>query len=418
MPERLEIAQARGLGADGPLQRKADPLMQLAAPGEEQILVDRLAHEGVGELVAAAALAALRQRLDQIAVREPAEPGRDAVRTGRDGAKQGLLECHAKHGGLLEQAPVVGWQPIDPGQEKTLQGRRNVHSLAVLSAAPAIALADQDALVDEAAYHLLDEQGIAVGPRRDQPLDAGKGSFIRPAEQAADQLGRFLPGEPGQPELRPLGLRDGHPACLRTQRDQDHQRPSGQVVGDVTKQVERGGIGPVQILHDEQNRPLIEAPLDQRARRQRDLALDLLGIEIGIPGAGFPQAQQVAQHRHHRLRDLERRPEGAETGCELLPCDLERVFRRDLITVAKQGGEGAVGRLAERRAAMAADRGRGQLRIVPDPAQELGNQPRLAGAGLAGHAHQLRPATLRPAKRVEQLPELADAPHHRRFEAV
>ena len=63
-------------------------------------------------------------------------------------------------------------------------------------------------------------------------------------------------------------------------REQHHQAPVRQVVDDVSQQVHRGRVGPVQILDDDQERLLLQAPLDQRARGQRDLALELLGLEV------------------------------------------------------------------------------------------------------------------------------------------
>ena len=48
--------------------------------------------------------------------------------------------------------------------------------------------------------------------------------------------------------------------------------------------------------------PLLQAPLDQRARGQHDLALELLGLEVA--GPVLLHAEHVAQHRRDGLRHL------------------------------------------------------------------------------------------------------------------
>ena len=67
------------------------------------------------------------------------------------------------------------------------------------------------------------------------------------------------------------------------------------MIDDVAQQVDRGRVRPMEIVDDEQERPLLEPPLDQRAGGKRDLALELLGIEVAR--MRLLDAEQVAQHR-------------------------------------------------------------------------------------------------------------------------
>ena len=57
----------------------------------------------------------------------------------------------------------------------------------------------------------------------------------------------------------------------------------------------------MEIVDDDQQRPLLEATLDQQAGGEHDLALELLGIELAR--ARLLDAKQVAQHRRDRLGD-------------------------------------------------------------------------------------------------------------------
>ena len=164
-----------------------------------------------------------------------------------------------------------------------MQRGRNVHRLASRRARPAIALANEHALAHQAADDLLDEQRIAPGARRDEMLDLGEGVPVHRAEQTAHERPRLVGGERGEPDDGLRGPGDQRRARVGAMREQHHQAPVRQMVDDVSQQVHRGSVGPVEILHDDQKRLLLQPPLDQRARGQRDLALELLGLEVAGP---------------------------------------------------------------------------------------------------------------------------------------
>ena len=148
-------------------------------------------------------------------------------------------------------------------------------------------------------------------------------------------------------------------------REEHHQGPVRQVVDDVAQQVHRGRVGPVEILDDDQERTLLQPPLDQRARGQRDLALELLGLEVARPR--LLDAEHVAQHRRDGLRHLGRRSERPQARRQLLPRDLERVVGVDLVGFAEERAEDAVGGLAQRRAGGPADRRAGEPAVGLEP---------------------------------------------------
>ena len=89
-----------------------------------------------------------------------------------------------------------------------------------------------------------------------------------------------------------------------------------------------------------------------------------------------------------------------------------------MVGFAEQRPEDAVGGLAQRRAGDAADGRAGEPAVGLEPLQELGDQPRLAGARLADQAHDLGAAPLHPLERREQLVELVGAPDQRGREPV
>ena len=91
---------------------------------------------------------------------------------------------------------------------------------------------------------------------------------------------------------------------------------------------------------------MLQTPLDQCARRQRDLAMQLLGLEV--PGLGVFHAEHVAEHGGDRGGLVGPSSERHQAVGELLSSDVERVGRVDLVRFAEERPEDAVGRLTQR----------------------------------------------------------------------
>ena len=77
------------------------------------------------------------------------------------------------------------------------------------------------------------------------------------AEQAAHQRQGLVAGERDQADDGLRSPRDQRRARIGSMRDQHHQAPVREMVGNVPQHVHRGGVGPVQVFHDEQKRHLI-----------------------------------------------------------------------------------------------------------------------------------------------------------------
>ena len=209
-----------------------------------------------------------------------------------------------------------------------------------------------------------------------------------------------------------LGAQGAQRARIGALQDQQHQGPVRQLVDDLAQQVDRGRVGPVQVVDDHHDRLLRQPPLEQRARRQRDLALQLLGLDVA--GPGLLDAEQVVQHLRHRIGLVRIGAEGPQALLQLAPGRLQRVGLLDAVGLAEQRAEGAVGRLAERRAGGAAHAGRREPVVAFEPREQLGEQARLARAGLADHADELGLAALHAVERGQQALDRRVAPDQRR----
>jgi hypothetical protein len=195
----------------------------------------------------------------------------------------------------------------------------------------------------------------------------------RGAEQPGDQLAHLSRGERG--ELDDRLRRPGHERRPRLGpvREQKHQRPVSELIGHVAQQIHRRGVRPVQVLDEDHQGLVLEAPLDQGARGQRDLTPELFGLDVGARALLHPE--HVAQDGRDGLRLLVPRAQRAETGGQLLPGDVERVGGIDLVRLPKERSEEAVGRLAQGRARGPAHGRAGEASVGVEPRQQLGDEP-------------------------------------------
>ena len=319
--ERFQIAQSLRAGAAGALERAAGPLVQLGPAGEQKILVRHLVHERVREPVAIGVVAMLA--------------GSDRTRRGG----QPLPRCLQRPSQWRARAPHRTPPPARPlpaagggrrreagrcGRGAALQRRRNVCRFADRRARPAPALADEHAVAHQAADDLLDEQRIAAGARRDRSAGLARRRCPSTGPNSPPTSARVSSGESGASRMMACAARaiEGRRASERcessiikrwsaswstTYRSSSTEAASAQWRSSTT--ISSGA--------------LLQAPLDQRARGQRDLTLELLGFEVARPRLLDPE--HVAQHRRDGLRRLGRGSERPQSRRQLLPGDVERV---------------------------------------------------------------------------------------------
>ena len=350
--EGFEIAQPLGPRAGRLLERAPDSFVELGPPGQQEVLIDDLVNEPVREAISSS-LGPLTEGLDEIGLGEPRELRVDGARLGRDGAKERPVERRPEHGRFLEKPPRRHGQAVHPREEKSVE-RGWDDRLGHRGAAPAAPLALEHSSAHQAAYDLLDEERIAARPPGDEVLQ--RLQVRRRAEESRHQRARLVRGERGDTDDRLGGA--GHEGRRRVGpvREQYHQRPVGQLIDYLAQEIDRGNVRPVAILDQEEQGFPFHAPLDQSPCGQHDLALELLGLDIGMHLALEPE--HVAQDRR----------------------DGRRVSRLHLIGLSEEGAEDAVRRLPQRRACGAPDGRAGQASVGVESGG-VARQKRMALAG-------------------------------------
>ena len=207
-------------------------------------------------------------------------------------------EVAAEHRADLRDLPRLA-KPVEARRERLLQGRRDG-----LHAASRAALEKQ-------ARHLLDEQRHAAGALADAVDHLGGQGMAR--GDLADHA----------PHLRAVERRKRNDAVVRAQapgraefrpgRRDDEQRRLRAALGQRPQEIERGRIGPVQVLEGEHDR-LRSGACEKPGRHRRQLP-----------------ASQFLRREFRRAvlgqRDVEQRREQGRIFCRV-ETDLRRVFSR------------------------------------------------------------------------------------------
>ena len=180
-------------------------------------------------------------------------------------------------------------------------------------------------------------------------------------------------GQPGAPRplVEQLGPRERH-----------HGAPGlAQLAAEVLDQVELARRGPVDVLVDDEHRPLRAEALEHAPQRQEEEAL---GDDRGVRAE--PEEEGEVARRVLRLGGRQERGDARD---ELLPGDLLGVGVEDAERLPDELGRRVVaGALLVRHAAAAQDEPSRRLDLGPD----LADEPRLADPRRADHGDELRPA--------------------------
>ena len=161
--------------------------------------------------------------------------------------------------------------------------------------------------LEHRAGHLLHEQRHAVGLARDlrDPARVQRG-LGDAAHERAGVLGRE-PVERQHLHVAARGERILRAAC----RADEHQRRLARVVQQAQDELERGGIGPVQIFDDEHQRRLLRLvahPAQDRVERQ--FAATVRAQCLGR-AAGYRDAQQAREQLEPQLAEVLTPPDHA-----------------------------------------------------------------------------------------------------------
>ena len=280
----------------------------------------------------------------------------------------------------LKDALVLGRQPVDAGHEHALDGVRDRRPRCGPSA------------LGHRPGQLLGEEGVALG-LGDDHLDGGlvdlggadhvpgQAQALRGRERLERDLGREGPVHPRRPVSRPVG---GDEQDARTRDDID-ERPEVLL---------RGPVDPVEVLHDQHQGPQTREPPRQIAESLEGPRLDHLGTEAArrLPArAGVQELEQVRRHRERiHAGAVECRPQLVPDA--LRPVGLDHRARRpEQLDDRQTRDRRRVGKAVPFEAEAA-----GQA------SAELGDQPRLADARLAGDGDHL---PLAPHRRRQPAPQ-------------
>jgi hypothetical protein len=346
-PVVRELRRRRGRAAREFLREPGVELLALAGQdrGGDRLRQQRVAEpEAAGRLLGDqhAVVDRLAQRLAHLALGEP-----------RDGGEQRVADVASGGRGQAQQAPRPVVEPGHALEQQVAQATRE-------RTAPLAAGVEQ----------LLGEEGVALGAgddrRRERRRQRRVGVRLQQrcqlivAERAELQHQRRARAAhaTGQPAHAP-----GRGVLVRAVGPELEDRQVVQVVGEEDDQVERGGVGPVEVLQHQQQRRAGRALAEQRERL----------LEQAQPRAGRPRL------------DVQERAQGSQRLGERL----ERQLRAD-----------QVDRAAEQHLEA----------LAAGTAGQIGREPGLADARFPGDQHGPTLAGPRRVERPRELLDLAPAP--------
>src|ERR1700761_5681707 len=100
----------------------------------------------------------------------------------------------------------------------------------------------------------------------------------------------------------------------RPMRDDQHQPAALEPIDQEPQRLQRGRIGPVQILDDDQQWGKRQPALEDRAQGEEDLAPDLLRLDMPERGIWCTKTEYVEKERHETLGFVRREPQLRQQG--------------------------------------------------------------------------------------------------------
>ncbi len=343
-------------------------------------------------------------QLAQRALDRPVPPG--------DGLEQRQPELPPQHRRRHERLVGARGEAVDAGEDDLLDGRWDLDVDRVVES-PDLRLADERADVDEGPDDLLEEERVALGRLEDAALHlrgqggpADEGAQELPSGVARERVERDLAGAVGKLACGRLLDPPGVMVALGAAGQHEEQGRHLRVDEEPLKELERGGVGPVQVLEGDRDGSVLgqahdqgpehlERPVLQRLRRKLLESVVRVGLErqaehraeVGVDledaVAEQPRDAPAKRHAHPELRLVR---QDAEPGPKEIP---ERPVRHRL----------AVGDAPALDPQGPAVRRAGALHELA----ELGQQPALADPRLARHEQD--PARARE-RRVDRRPRL------------
>ena len=334
------------------LQRLGDPPVQRGVLAGEQVAVDRLADQRVAEGVHAVGAGDQHLVGDGLARALHHVPGLEVA----ERLQQPVRDRPVEHGGRADHGLRRRSELLHAREQRVAQRLGQQPAVGVLAR----------------GEQLLRVEGVALGAAVEAVGELGRHPVLEDPLQLLDHLGVVEALERDALDARDaLELGEQRPQRVAAVQlvgavgDDQAQRLLARAAHEEGEEVARGGVRPVDVLEQEQDRRVAPEPLEQRQQRLEEPALARAVLLVGgLAGRG---AAELRQQLPQRVAGR-----GREVGHELGAVAGDRPQR---------GDERRVGDLhaAELQAVAAQD-----VRLARARARlELGEQAGLADAGLA-----------------------------------
>ena len=310
------------------------------------------------------------------------------ARLRRSGSAAGVVErleegqgdVPPDHGRGLEEPLLLARQAVDARGQDGLHGRRNLDALDGAGEPVGAGPATEGTGVDEGAHALFEKEGVAAGARHQQRLQRAEAGVV--AQKRLEQSVGAVGGEGVEAELEIGALARPRMAVIGAVGHQEHDARRRHRIHEGVEQGLRLGVGPVQILDDdEQGLPLARADEQALDRIEHALA-PLLRFQLQPPRV---VDRRVEQGQERRQQGPEAHVKAEHGGGELLP----------------HRGGGVIG-LEQREASEELDhrqvRGGAAVRSRPRP-RARASRPRAPSGGTRARAGSCRPRARRPRPR-------------------
>ena len=352
------------IGAQGLGERQ----VQRGPLAREQVGIGGLLQQGVAEGVAIAVVYEhvvgdrLPQRVQERGLGQVGDGGEQPMARPPAGRR-----CHAQH-----RACGV-WQRLQAQAQDVAQGGRQGAGCA---AGGGKQLLDEERIALAARVQARDE--LRCGGAAEDPCDLRR-ELHRRERRELDALHQLAALRLGQERAQRMAAMQLVAAIGAYEQQALVVQPTEQ----RRHELERGAVGPVQVLDGEQHGRLGGQPVEQGAQEPEQA-----GLGMRLAGAHVLRARASQRCR----AQLGREPR------QLVACPSEQLVEDRRIELAgeppQRGGQRRVGQLARAEGhAVATQHARPAL---DGPALELAQQSRLADAGLAGHERGGRRAALGP----------------------
>ena len=308
------------------------------------------------------------------------------------------------------------WQRVDPSGEDGVNAVRQRDGPCLVGRVPAGIVVEENALVDEAAQHLLDEERVPL--RLAENLGTKPLGQFRSIEEIRDEGRRLLRGERAQRDGRNLLAVEAQPLLrideFRTGGGDEEER-ARRARDETVDHAHQLVPGPVHVLQHCHRRPAAGDGREEGGPGACQLGGDLIGGELSqqVVGDREPRGhgERLDGMRPVIGREMTGVDEALDRGAQLVGCGVGRLVERNPGELAEDLPERPVrDPVAERQAAAAQD---GQLLIrLPRRGEELLDQAALPDPGRTVEDEEARAPGLRHLlEHVEHRAHLPVATH-------